>query len=839
MKKTICMNALLIGVFLFLHAVQLHADSRTVTLKEAGTLSSYIPVSDYKNVTVLKLNGPINGTDINVLNKLSGLEELDLSGTQLVNGGAYYYNYTSTQKLLGSTIYYRTYYYTASKNSDEQSSKPPYEHKYSHYRNNLENAFYNNKSLKRVYFPTAANTETIGKAAFTGTNLETIYIGGNIKELSAESFRRCPSLKEVNVTSSLYFTKGDDGNIYGSTTGKKALAFVPPAQKVLVIPDFVDSISWTAFPGTLDEIYIETKSIKNAAMAFSKNSVSTKTPVYAYHDMVEALKKYFDNIQEYGVSISLSENVFNKLAFTIDTVVGPSTKSTFALKSVVCNGKPCTLGSDGRYTAVNAGLDVRNVSVTYVMGGSEYTVKAEYPAVSPTVTIDTKSNVAGQTYVGTRAMASADDYLKPSETGIIFNKTTKMAQGSGASDIVKFTGLSPESACEVVPYAVYDGVTYKGAASYLRTKNLDVKVTSGSSTVTTFSCSGTWTKGDAEITKYGFEWDGKKTWNNSREFRVEGLNPNTSYSVRFCVEYGGHTYHSAYYSFKTKAISIETLPAEAVSNPMARICAKTNCDATTGAGFEWRRYDAPDLVPSSYAECPIIDGKLSGTLKNLSANTYYKYRPYYKDGKGTYYFGEWSAFGTADAYVYFEPDVYTSTYTIENDIVKLKGYIVLGSDKIVRQGFEYWAVKKNAVRSRAAGNDVQVVLADGETMEAALSGLVPGEVYEYRAFATTEAGTTYGTVSQFTAPIPVGIEALEGAGEELAVVFRNSLTEFAVTGTKKRCNYRLASLTGQTLQQGIIEPGSEWKSISKAASGIYILTVTDGSRKVARKIRLN
>ena len=839
MKRFFCIKTLPVCALMLLLAAYAQADSRTVTLKEAGTLSSFIPVADYQNVTTLKLTGPINGTDINVLKKLSKLEELDLSGAQLVNGGSHYYNYTTTQTLLGSTIYYRTYYYTASSNSDEQSSRPPYEHKYSHYRNNLENAFYENKSLKTVYFPTATNTETIGKAAFTGTNLETIYIGGNIKELSSASFRRCPSLKEVNVQSSLYFVKGDDGNIYGAATGKKPLAFVPPAQKVLVIPDFVDSVSWTAFPGTLDTIYIESKSIRNAATAFSKNEVSTRTPVYAYHDMVEALKKYFVNIKEYGVSISLSENAFNRLAFTIDTIASPNNRNTFVLKSIECNGKQCSLDSEGRYVAAGAGLDVRNVSVTYEMEGTQYTAKAEYPAVLPTVVIDTKYNVAGQTYVGTRVTASSDDNLKPSETGIILNHTTKIAQGSGASDIVKFTGLLPEASYSLTPYAVYDGKTYNGATYSLSTKRLDVKVTSGSPTVTAFSCSGTWAEGDAEITRYGFEWNGKTTWNNSREFRVEGLNPKTSYSVRFCVEYKGATYHSTYYSFTTQALSIETLPAEAVSNTVARICAKTNCDATTGGGFEWRRYDAPDLVPSSYAECPIINGKLSGTLKNLSANTYYKYRPYYKDGNGTYYFGEWSAFGTADAYVYFEPDVYTSTYTIENDIVKLKGYVVLGSDKIIRQGFEYWAVKKNGTRSAANGNEIQVVLADGETMEAELSGLVPGEVYEYRAFATTEAGTTYGTVSQFTAPVPVGISALETDGEELAVMFRNSQTEFAVTGAKKKCNYRLSSLTGQTLQQGTIEPRGEWTQITKAASGIYILTVTDGSRKVARKIRLD
>ena len=428
MKRIFYIQTFLAVVLLFLQAVPSLAYSREITLKEAGTLSSYIPISDYSNVTDLKLGGPINGSDIKVLRNLPKLQELDLSGATIVNGGAYYYNYTTTQKLLGSTIYYRDFYFSGSKNSNEQSSKPPYEHEYRYYRNNLENAFLDNTSLKIIHFPTAANTESIGAAAFTGcSNLETIYIGGNIKSLSSKAFRRCGSLKNVNVTNSLYFVKMDDGCIYGAVAGKKKpLAFVPPAQKTLVIPEFVDSISWEAFPGTFDIIYIESRDIKNAAKAFSKNETNTETPVYAYHEMAEKLGKYFSNIKEYGMSITLSENAFNRLSFTLDTILGPNNKNAFALKSVTCNDKPCSFdAAKGVYVIKNAGLDERKVVVTYVLGGTEYTVQAEYPAVSPQVSIDKDYNVSGQTYVGTRVVATSDDNLKPSEIGVVFDWKTK------------------------------------------------------------------------------------------------------------------------------------------------------------------------------------------------------------------------------------------------------------------------------------------------------------------------------------------------------------------------------------------------------------------------------
>ena len=44
--------------------------------------------------------------------------------------------------------------------------------------------------------------------------------------------------------------------------------------------------------------------------------------------------------------------------------------------------------------------------------------------------------------------------------------------------------------------------------------------------------------------------------------------------------------------------------------------ASTNLeDAKTNVGFEWRRYDAPDEVPSNVVACPVVDGMLTGSLR--------------------------------------------------------------------------------------------------------------------------------------------------------------------------------------------------------------------------------
>lgn len=247
--------------------------------------------------------------------------------------------------------------------------------------------------------------------------------------------------------------------------------------------------------------------------------------------------------------------------------------------------------------------------------------------------------------------------------------------------------------------------------------------------------------------------------------------------------------------------------------------------------------DAPDLVPSTYSDCPIINGKMSGSLKNLNVNTYYKYRPYYKDSDGTYYFGEWLAFGTADAYVYFEPDVYTSTYTIEDDIVWLKGFVVAGSDKIVRRGFEYWAVRDGGVQSPSFPSAVQVLLVADDAMDVALTDISPNTTYCYRAFATTEKGTTYGATSRFTSPDAVGIGGPADDNATPSVLTRayGNVTQLMVKGVAPDAVCRLTSLSGQALWQGSAN-AREWTSLPSLSAGVYVITAVDGQCVVSKKI---
>ena len=82
---------------------------------------------------------------------------------------------------------------------------------------------------------------------------------------------------------------------------------------------------------------------------------------------------------------------------------------------------------------------------------------------------------------------------------------------------------------------------------------------------------------------------------------------------------------------------------------------------------------------------------MAGTLKNMSENVYYKYRPFYRSSKGKEYYGNWIAFITADAGVEFDPVVYTyNSPAVSQTEATLQGVALRGSSEITEQGFEYW-----------------------------------------------------------------------------------------------------------------------------------------------------
>ncbi len=360
---------------------------------------------------------------------------------------------------------------------------------------------------------------------------------------------------------------------------------------------------------------------------------------------------------------------------------------------------------------------------------------------------------------------------------------------------------------------------------------------SGSVTASSVTAKGTYTEGDVTILGEGINYGSKVSeYNGTNTIKVNNLDPNSSYTIYYAVKTQEGGVYTASETYTTSALELTTQEAKPTSTTSVRLLAATNCDATEGTGFEWRRYDAPDELPSSKVSCPVVDGVLVGSLRGVKDDVYYKYRPYYTSSSGNTYYGEWIAFFTGDANVYFEPEVRTyEDIQVINNSATVKGYALEGTDVITSQGFEYW--KTGSTIKPASTDDRMTVSASGISMSATLANLEYNSTYKYRAYVTTAKGTIYGDEMEFsTGEDPSGIGYIEIDSDEFVVTLR----ENPATGTAwvkiagaagEEVQYTLTSMSGAMVANGTVLLDGEWNAIDlNCSAGMYLLTINDGTQ---------
>lgn len=527
---------------------------------------------------------------------------------------------------------------------------------------------------------------------------------------------------------------------------------------------------------------------------------------------------------------------------------------------VKIGNKEIEADENGRY--VHAGIAPEQ-AFTYTISakdsqgnnvGSAYSFTKETASLFKSFTLN-----SGQTYVASSNIRlNVDPEMEqPDECRFVYGYSyTKSCDLKYSDEVqsIKFTGFWPSTTVTLNYQELKDGkVTYSKEYNIM-TKDMGLSAEFGKITPTSYTMTGSrnTTYHDAEVVDEGWTLDRKTITQHGSTLHVTGCEPesyvNAGYAVM--VKNGSETklyYYSPSKSMQLPALTLETVTeAKATSNTVALICATTNIDdEEANTGFEWRRYDAPDLVPSSKANCPVVDGIMTGALRNLSASTYYKFRPFYKAESGKTWYGEWSAFGTADAYVYFDPTV--RTYAVvchDENSATVSGFIIAGSDDIKEQGFEYWkrddayATTKHTTAT-TDDNTHQTVVATGQRMSAVLQNLEPNTTYIVRAYVTTEHGTTYGEEQIFSTPYSTAIgevELDEAYSNHLAAKVTkvgNNELQLAICGTARPVAIRLTAVSGMqmaatTLDSSLESTRHACLRTNRLQPGMYLLHVTDG-----------
>ncbi|WP_337486900.1 leucine-rich repeat domain-containing protein [Prevotellamassilia timonensis] len=701
-------------------------------------------------------------------------------------------------------------------------------------------ALYNKTKDTLICFPRGVtdvvvpqSVKTIGRKAFFGCDsLQNIMFDDGVSDLVIEerAFEKCKNINKFVITSAIKEVKYDafkDAHI----------------NQLIITTTRPESFYRTYFLSgcTIETIYAPASDL-STIKSHTSSSLIPLDAIYVASDITIGSRS---------------------IAFKLVKNEAPS-----GLDELPANTYPCVKIGDteieadenGRY--VHAGL-VPERTFTYTISakdshgnkvGSAYSFTKKTASLFKSFTL-----YSGQTYVASSNIRlNVDPEMEqPDECRFVYGPSyTKSCDLKYSDEVqsIKLTGFWPSTTVTLKYQELKGGRVTYSKEYYIMTEGMGLSAEFGKITPTSYTMTGSRNKTshDAEVVDEGWTLDRETITRHGSTLHVTGCEPESYIYAGYAVmvKNGSETklyYYSPSKSKQLPALTLETVTeAKATSNTVALICATTNIDdEEANTGFEWRRYDAPDLVPSSKANCPVVDGVMTGALRNLSASTYYKFRPFYKAESGKTWYGEWSAFGTADAYVYFDPTVRTyAAVCHDENSATVSGFIIAGSDDIKEQGFEYWkrddayATAKHTTAT-TDDNTHQTVVATGQRMSAVLQNLEPNTTYIVRAYVTTEHGTTYGEEQIFSTPYSTAIgevELDEAYSDHLAAkvtkVGNNDL-HLAICGTARPVAIRLTALSGMQMAATTLESSLESTRhaclrTNRLQPGMYLLHVTDG-----------
>lgn len=375
--------------------------------------------------------------------------------------------------------------------------------------------------------------------------------------------------------------------------------------------------------------------------------------------------------------------------------------------------------------------------------------------------------------------------------GVIYNGHKYKPQ-SNESWQVEIPDLLPDAYNRIQLFYEYDGVEY--VSNEISVRTAQIKVTPSvspktqSATVKFGLTSFSQNQGEIEYdnwkvyTKYPEKWvnvDVEPTGKNS--FEISGLTPWESYILYVDCYYrrksdGTRTQISStlQLSFSTPAVKWNNGEAQALTTAKARLTYSTNLENMADTYVEWRRVDAPPVVQSTKAVCPVVEGRLVGVLNNLNPDVYYQFRPVYENGS-TKVYGDWVGIFTGDANVWFDPEVETRPARVRgNGPVTLRGSVLPGSGEISEQGFEIWPSEEPSSAGMSAPHRAEsahrFVTCDGISMSVDISDLAGGTTYVYRTYAKVNGVIHTGNEETFDIPGTGAVDGIAVEEETLEVV---------------------------------------------------------------------
>ena len=265
-----------------------------VSLAEAGTMKKLLG-KDYLNITSLKVVGPINGDDIYYLRKMLGassfsqadrgkLTTLDLSKATIVEGGEWYYEYSSSGHC-----------YTSD--------------------NVIGNCMFDGcTNLKNIVLPDGVTS--IGEWAFSGcSSLTSIDIPAGVTSIAEGAFLACYSLTSIDIPAGVtsigsyafsycYYLVSID--IPAGVTSIGYAAFYDCSSLSSIdIPDGVTSIGTEAFYNCSSLTSVTIGNGVTSIGSYAFRYCSSLKDLYCYATTPPTVSYSYDPFPKYGTETTL------------------------------------------------------------------------------------------------------------------------------------------------------------------------------------------------------------------------------------------------------------------------------------------------------------------------------------------------------------------------------------------------------------------------------------------------------------------------------------------------------------------------------------------------------
>ncbi len=278
--------------------------------------------------------------------------------------------------------------------------------------------------------------------------------------------------------------------------------------------------------------------------------------------------------------------------------------------------------------------------------------------------------------------------------------------------------------------------------------------------------------------------------NNVNNYTFNNLSQSNGYTVYVRTVCSNTNQYSEWVS-NTFTTQVSPQVATNDATEIAETSVTLNGSLTDGSefisakGFEYKKVSGTDWITVTATNQPLVYN-----LTGLDDGEDYEFRAFATTPSYPFY-GDIKTFHTPVA-----PQVITDPATeILQISVTLNGSVAPGENPISNYGYEYRVVNANSWT---------ILPINATPLTYTLSSLQTGTNYEYRAFATTTSGTTYGNVETFTTQTPVNLYT-----EDITNLSQNS-----------------ATLNANLIQgsETISEFGFEWKATSATEYNIVPLT---------------